>query len=158
MKHESRCNEGSCLFNPLGLAIECLNCRLYPKTEKEKQEEQELFVIQPDEDGVTQCPYYGGECLVMYGTGAIGEWCIRCNSTDPDKLFPPSKRKMRREARARDADNGRKCESCGKFFIAMQDHQRFCSVKCRKREKFKRYNARKKEQKAAMIAKGQATA
>ena len=154
MKNHDVCTKGYCLFNPLGLAIECLNCRVYPRKDAERKQEQKLYVIPPDKDGFTPCPYYGGDCLVMCGTGAIGEWCIECNSTDPDTIFPPSKRKLRREARARNADNGRKCESCGKFFIAMQDHQRFCSVKCRKHEKFKRYNKRKKEQK---IAQGQAT-
>ena len=165
MIQKGRCKEGSCLLNPRGLVIECLKC---PMHQKDPEQEHPLRFL-PEYGPSTawdappevppQCPYYGDDCMVYTGSGAIGEWCIRCNETDPNTIFPPSKRKLRKEKRAKEPDNGRICQSCGKFFIAIQDHQRFCSIKCRKREKFKRYNARKREQKAAAladIAQGQA--
>ena len=147
MKHESRCKEGCCLLNPLGLAIECLNCALHKETDEAAQDA--FYVIQPEEDGTVPCPYYGGECLVMSGTGAIGEWCIDCAHTDPEHVFKPQERKHKGKER-RIWNHGRYCESCGAFFYAEQEHQRFCSVKCRKREKMRRYFKRKKEQKIAM--------
>lgn len=148
-KSRKKCRGSPCLFNPLGFAMTCLSCPLYDGDE----DRQEIYVINPDADGVVPCPYYGGDCLVMTGTGAIGEWCMDCAHTDPENVFKPQQQAVKRHRKAKERkqwDHGRYCESCGSYFYAEQEHQRFCSTKCRKREKMRRYFKRKREQKIAL--------
>lgn len=145
-KSPKKCDgTGPCLLNPLDIPGVCFECPLFDG-EKVAFED---FVINADEDGVVTCPYYGGDCYAMLGTGAIGEWCVDCAHTDPAHIFKPEPRKHKGKER-RMWNHGRYCESCGAYFYAEQEHQRFCSVKCRKREKMRRYFARKREQKIAM--------
>ena len=141
-----KCQGGTCLLNPLGFESTCWDC---PQYAGQKPSSREAYAIAIDEDGVAPCPYYGGDCLVAIGAGAVGEWCAECAVNKPENIFreAPAKKQRVRKTKRREFQRIRTCESCGAEFWAIQGHQRFCSVKCRKREKYRRYFKRKREQK-----------